>query len=258
MNKNFSQKIKEIVKSSRKFTLPYFGKVDIVAIKKDGAHDVLTNIDAQVENFLKEEFKKVDAKIGFVGEETGGDRSMDRFWLVDPIDGTNHFVRGIPFCTTMVALIEHGEVTMSIIYNFVTDELFFAEKGKGSFCNDKKILVSSRDLEHAYMCWETRALKPEHQQLEVDLHQAIKQIRLVCAGWEFCMIAIGQIEGRISFDPWGKDYDFAAGCLLVSEAGGKVTNLGKEIYHYKDVNILASNVAVHKQLQQGLLKGFWE
>ena len=243
--------ILEIIKSSRSISLPLWGNVDGSNLKGDSAASVVTVIDQEVEEFLKKEFAQIEPTIEFVGEEYGGNRNAERFWLIDPIDGTGHYVRGTPFCTTMVSLIEHGEVTFSAIYHFVTDEMYYAIKGGGAWKDDVKISVSNRPITQSYVVFESNITKPENMALYQKLREKCATISMVCSGYEHCMVACGQLEGRLTYDGYGQDYDFAPGTLLIREAGGMVSNIGSETYDYKNTNYIAANPQVFIALTSG-------
>lgn len=248
------EQIERILREAGKQLLPYFGNVEIKARKSNNPTDLLTELDIQTEEYIRDELAKVYPDIGFVGEETGGDRTAEKFWLLDPIDGTVHFVRGIPFCTTMLALIDNGEVVLSAIYNFALDEMYFAEKGKGATKNGKPIHVSNRGFEDgAYFCYETNIHANERNS---DLYNTIRTkaviVRTINAGFEFGLIAEGKLEGRVMLDPFGKDYDFAPGSLLVAEAGGIVKNIGSNApYDYTNLDALMINPKLYKELTEG-------
>ena len=104
-----------------------FGNVKLLKHKED--QSVVTQLDIDTEASIEKKLRTHDSAIGFAGEESGVRTKADRFWLLDPIDGTQHFLRGIPFCTTMLALIEDRQVVLSVIYNFVTGELFTGSSG---------------------------------------------------------------------------------------------------------------------------------
>ncbi len=214
------KEVPAIIRSVRPMLLPYFGNIKTTE-KAGRIHDVITELDTQIETYLKEKFFEILPTVGFFGEESGGEKN-NNFWLVDPIDGTLPFARGIPFCTTMVALIENGEVVFSAIYNFVTDTLFLAEKGKGAWENDIQIHVSDHPLKGALIKFETIREDTTHNAFKDRIyHQAIP-FETVVAGHEFCLVASGKIDGRICINPYGKDYDFAPGALLVSAPGSIV------------------------------------
>jgi len=134
--------IEPIIRAIRPMVLPQFGTISFEK-KDDEWGSPLTKLDTQVETYLKTELAKQYPDIKFVGEETGGNRTAKRKWLCDPIDGTSLFIRGLPDCTTMLAYIEDEEVQFSVIYNFVTDDLYWAGRGKGAFKNGEPIKVSN-------------------------------------------------------------------------------------------------------------------
>jgi myo-inositol-1(or 4)-monophosphatase len=243
--------ILKIVRSTRDITLPSWGRVEVLNQKDDSAASVVTAIDQEVEQYLATEFKKSFPEVQYVGEEFGGDRTADKFWLVDPIDGTGHYVRGLPYCTTMIALIENGEVSLGIIYDFVNDILYYASKGQGAFANSEPIAVSSREIGQSYVCYESDISKAENFEKYLQFRNLCTPVSHVCAGYEHVLVATGKIEGRIGCDPYGLDYDFAPGALLITEAGGVVTNIGSDQYDYSNPNYIAANPAVHQSLTTG-------
>src|SRR3989344_3126857 len=215
-----------ILEEAGKILLPHYGNISHVEHKGTRAPSVVTQFDTEVEKLLSKRLKEADPSIGFAGEETGGERTGEAFWLADPIDGTAHFVRGIPFCTIMLSLIEEHDVKFSAIYNFTTKEMYIAEKGKGAHCNGKPLHVSSRPLWDSYMGLEAS----KKGELDIELHGKVSKrcvvVRTISAGYEACLIASGRIEGKITLNPFGKDYDYAPGNLLIKEAGGTVANIG--------------------------------
>jgi len=255
---NNKQTILDVIRETRQFSLPSFGLIDGSRLKDSSPASVVTEIDEKIEKFLKEKFADIDNTIEFVGEEFGGDRTAERFWLTDPIDGTGHFVRGTPFCTTMVALIEGGQVTFSAIYDFVNDVMYHAELGGGAFENDTPIKVSTRPIEQAYVSFETRLEHKDNVDLFLALRKRCVSLSLLCSGYEHVLVAKGVFDARIVRDGYGQDYDFAPGALLIKEAGGIVTNIGKDTYDYRDTNFIAANPRVYAALTEGeeaLFKG---
>jgi myo-inositol-1(or 4)-monophosphatase len=247
---DFKSTVLPILRSTRSITLPHWGKAKVMSNKGTRAHDVVTELDIAVEEQVKKELTELYPNIAFVGEEGGGDRDAQKLWLMDPIDGTAHFVRGLPFTTTMLAYIENGIVQCSAVYDFVRDDMYWAERGKGAYCNDTKISVSERRLKDAYVGWETHLDIPENSQRFKKLRKQTMIFSTISAGWEYAMVASGKLDGRVCFDPHGKDYDFAPGSLLVEEAGGVVRNIGKETYDYRNRDFIAANPIIYKELTQ--------
>ena len=232
---------------------PYFGNVETLN-KGDGSSigGVVTELDREAEQYLAQELGKFSLDIGFIGEEFGVQSDKSTTWLVDPIDGTAHFIRGLPFCTTMVTLIENGTVVMSVIHDFIRDDTYWAIRGKGAFCNDVPIHVSDRTLKQGLVSFETRLEKPDNLEKYLAVKAETAIIATINCGYEFAMIASGKLEGRIGLNPYGMDWDFAPGSLLVAEAGGRATNIGKTSYDYKNHDYLITNAVIHEELTSGL------
>lgn len=243
--------ILDIIRATRSITLPTWGNAWVISQKNESPASVVTEIDEQLERHFATEFAKVMPEVAYVGEEFGGDRTAERFWLVDPIDGTGHYVHGLPYCTTMVALVENGSVSLGVIYDFVHDVLYHAVRGGGAYANGEPIHVSKREITEAYVCYETKLEKPDNLEKYLACRQLCIPLNHVCAGYEHILVATGKVEGRIGYDPYGTDYDFAPGLLLITEAGGVVTNIGSKTYDYTNPNYIAANPAVHQYLTTG-------
>jgi len=244
----------DLVRTTRDMLLPHWGKIEAQKkVFKDGdiAQTTVTELDRQIEKYLEAGLKEIDSSAAFAGEEFGGSRDAARFWLCDPIDGTMHFVRGLPFCSVMLALIEEGRINFSIVYDFTNDHLYHARRGAGAFRNGEAIHVSDRPLDGGYLAFETRKEKPENAALVQKIRARANLMETVTSGYEYALVASGKLDARICFDPWGKDYDFAPGSLLVEEAGGIVANIGMKTYDYRDLNFIAANPRVHESLTRG-------
>jgi myo-inositol-1(or 4)-monophosphatase len=247
----YNQTILPLMREIRPMVLPHWGNAGSITAKSASPADLVTELDTAVEAFMTRKLLELYPDIGFVGEEFGGDREQSRFWLMDPIDGTAHFIRGLPFCTSMLALIEDGEVTFSVIYDFLNDQMYWAEKGLGAFCDDRRLHVSERELPDAYYSYEINLRKDENTALFARLFGKGLMVKTISAGWEFAMVADGKLDARICIDPYGKDYDFAPGTFLVKEAGGIVRNIGSETYDYRNLNFIAAAPKVYRDLVEG-------
>src|SRR3989344_5665503 len=250
-SRTYSQNVIPIMRKLRDVLLPEWGKAEVTHQKSDLAADVVTELDVRVEKLVSAELAKLYPDIVFVGEEGGGNREARNFWLMDPIDGTGHYIRGLPFCTSMIALIEDGQVNFSAIYDFVNDYMYWAERGKGAFRENDRLKVSNRSLAQSYIGWEIRRDKKENDEIFTELRKRAILFKSVSAGWEYAMIAAGKLDARICFDPYGKDYDFSPGSLLVLEAGGVVANLNTDSYDYRNTNFIAANPIIYKELTSG-------
>ncbi|HEU0027230.1 MAG TPA: inositol monophosphatase family protein, partial [Ktedonobacterales bacterium] len=118
--------IRRTLDTLRPCLLAAFGHAPF-STKADGSP--VTELDVAVEEALKEDLATVAPGVGFYGEETTHDELSSISWLIDPIDGTDAFIRGIPLCSSLVALLEHGQITLGVVYNFTTDEFYHAIRG---------------------------------------------------------------------------------------------------------------------------------
>lgn len=243
-----AEKIVSIVRTTRNFSLPKFGNVEDKGYKTDNSYDVVTQVDQDIENFLKTELQKIYPDIPFVWEEFWGNREMETYWLADPIDGTGHFIRGIPYCTTMLALVHRQEVIFSVIYDFVHDVIYHAEKWKGAYQDGKRLHVSTRSLSKSYLIIETNSKYQKNRDIESFIKDRSTLMHHICSGYDFILVASGKIEGRIVYDGFGMDYDFAPGTLLVSEAGGVVKSFDGKDFTCDNLNFIASNQQVYEEL----------
>ena len=226
-----------------------FGKVEHT--DKDGddaAASVVTELDRKTEQYMKKRLEAFSQQIGFKGEEFGSKGDPSNTWLMDPIDGTAHFIRGIPLCSSMLCLIINDQVVATLIHDFVRSDMYWAIKGEGAFKNDQPIKVSDRTIDKGYVGYEIDTSKGDNLNLFKQLRDRVICMATINCGIDFAWIASGKMEGRIMKDPWGNDWDFAPGSLLVSEAGGAVTNIGSKDYDYRNFDYLALNKEVYKSL----------
>lgn len=235
----------------------HFGNVE--ALTKEGyalngVADVVTEHDRWMEEKLRDALQPLTPGIPFTGEEFGGDTAADSRWIVDPIDGTMHYIRGdAPLSTSMGALILDGKARVSAIYNFMSGDMYSAIEGQGAFHNGRQIHVSDRPLKGAIVSYESKLRAPEHQVRRQRIGQIATHTSTVSAGHEFAMVAAGKWEGRMVEDGHGFDWDFAPGALLVKEAGGVVVNVGSADaeYNYRNHDFLAVNPRVYAELTTG-------
>ncbi len=203
-------------------------------VRKKGDSDFVTRADVEVSEYLRKRLKETCPTVGFISEEDEWQgRQTGDFWILDPIDGTTNFMHALPLCCISLALLEGGEITKGIIYSPYTNELFSAERGKGAYLNGKRITVSENaTLADSVGFFEFNAYyKNETDQALTHakkIYTACQDIRtLGSAALEFAYIACGRAD--VYLGRYLKPWDFAAGMLLVREAGGKVSGLGKKL-----------------------------
>ncbi len=151
----------------------------------------------------------------------------------------------------MVALIVNGEVVLSIIHDFVNDKMYWAIRGEGAYCNDTKISVSNRQLSQSILAFETKLENTYNFAKYMAVGSKANLFQALASGYEFTMIASGKLDGKIAIEPYGMDWDFAPGSLLVTEAGGVAHNIGKNTYNYRIHDYIISNRYVYEELTAG-------
>jgi fructose-1,6-bisphosphatase/inositol monophosphatase family enzyme len=209
---------------------------------------VVTDLDVKVEQRLQEVCRTLDPRIAFSGEETGVDYEQKTFWLVDPIDGTESFIRGLPFSTNMIALIDNGKPVMGIIYNFFQDEYYLAIDGQGATKNGHDIHVSNRSFERAYVALAVGSAVPA--EFAPELRKRIAGLpKLHASGAEASMVARGSFDGTVAVGAKGA-WDHAAAAILMREAGARVENLHKKDYNYRDMRYVAANPLIFDELKK--------
>ncbi|MFC1653482.1 inositol monophosphatase family protein [Patescibacteria group bacterium] len=236
------------IKAAAKESLKYFGKTNKTFYKK--GDELVTQIDIDCENIIKNLLINDFPNYGFLGEESEEKKEdTDYKWIVDPIDGTVNFSRGINLYGISIALANKNKVILGIVYNPVSDELFVAEKSQGTTLNGVKTKVSNEESLDRSVIYSTELFKSD--QHVSSLYKKIKQFRITSSSaYETCLVAAGRIEGfiKVTTNPWG----FAAANLIVEEAGGEVTNFKGEEWDTNSTHIVSSNGFVHKKLLESL------
>lgn len=211
-------------KKGGKYALSNFKKKRSIKtwVKFDGT--IVTNVDKMVERMIIGCLRPDSPKIGYLGEECGESGSEVRRWIIDPIDGTDLFARGMPGWAVMIALEWHYEIVLGVIYNPVSNELYTACRGKGAFLNGKRIHVSkTRQLEKAFFLYSGTS-ELLHDKYRVGfttllIHTLAERGIADCSGWMW--IADGRADFGIHAGLGIEDV--AAPKVIIEEAGGKMT-----------------------------------
>lgn len=224
------------------------------SVTKKGKTDFVTDVDVSVQNFLIKELRNIIPDAEFMGEEKNNDdiNWNHHVWIIDPIDGTTNFLHGFLHSTISVALAYKKEIIMGIVYQPFTEELFYSETGKGSYYNGEKIHVTNNTIENGLIAIGTvpgcRTLANESFSIARQIYDRCHDIRRIgCASYEMCYLAAGKLDGfvELSLKPW----DYAAGMLILKEAGGKCcTPYGKELRLDEASGIVAGNECIFEEI----------
>ena len=226
------------------------------SIRSKGETDYVTNVDVAVQAFLRKRLAALAPDVQFMGEEqdnTGLDWSRP-CWILDPVDGTTNLIHNFRHSAVSLALSEAGQIIFGVVYNPYSGECFTARRGQGAFCNGSPIRVSSADrLEDSLLSVGTvpgrRELADTAFRQMRALYDRCQDVRRNgCASLDLCWVACGRLDGyvELSLQPW----DYAAGRLLVEEAGGRFTAPdGSPLSTCQGGPLLASNGRLHSTLQ---------
>ena len=225
-------------------------------VRTKGETDYVTNVDLVVQELLRERLAALAPDVQFMGEEqdnTGLDWRRP-CWILDPVDGTTNLIHNFRHSAISLALSEAGQILFGVVYNPYSGECFTAQRGQGAFCNGSPIRVSSADrLEDSLLSVGTvpgrRELADTAFRQMRALYDRCQDVRRNgCASLDLCWVACGRLDGyvELSLQPW----DYAAGRLLVEEAGGRVTAPdGSPLSLCQGGPLLASNGRLHSTLQ---------
>jgi myo-inositol-1(or 4)-monophosphatase len=240
-----------------------FGEIEHLQVSRKGPSDFVSKADQAAERTLWDELRVARPDWGFLLEEAGeieGDPTKPR-WVIDPLDGTSNFLHGIPHFAISIAVQEPkldgsgwGEVTAGLVYQPITDESFWAEKSRGAWLQDARLRVSGRrHLDESLIAtgipFQGHGDFGEWTRIFAGIGPQVAGIRRFgAASLDLAWVAAGRFEGywESGLKPW----DSAAGCLLVREAGGFVTDFRGRSQPICDVEVLAGNDALHSRLHK--------
>ncbi len=240
-----------------------FGEVEHLQVSRKGPADFVSKADQAAERTIWDELRAARPDWGFVLEEGGvieGDPTLPR-WVVDPLDGTSNFLHGIPHFAISIAAQEPkldgsgwGDVIAGIVYQPITDESFWAEKSRGAWQQDRRLRVSARrQLDEALiatgMPFAGHGDFAQWSRIYGAIGPNVAGIRRFgSAALDLAWVAAGRFDGfwEADLQPW----DSAAGCLLVREAGGFVTNFRGVSEPICAAEVLAGNDAMHSKLHK--------
>jgi myo-inositol-1(or 4)-monophosphatase len=237
-----------------------FGEVENLQVSQKGPADFVSTADLKAEQTLIEELRRARPRFGFLLEESGelpGSDSSNR-WIVDPLDGTTNFLHGIPHFAISIALERDSQLFAGVIYDPSRDEVFWAEKGVGTFMvgaytSERRLRVSARrnlaeGLIATGMPYKGRASHPNYPTMLDSVWGASAGVRRFgSAALDLAYVAAGRYDGfwEFALSPW----DIAAGMLMVQESGGLVTEVDGGAKMMQSGNVLATNGRLYDALR---------
>ena len=223
-----------------------FGEVEKLQVSVKGPFNFVSNADIKAEKTIIDELNKSKRNYSIICEESGKKFNDDKnnFWIIDPIDGTNNFLHGIPHFAITIALKSNNEIVSGLTYDPIKDEMFYAEKNNGAYFNNQIIKVSKKKkLEHCLFGAGDNGIN------EVKVQKNIKIRNFGSAALDLAYVASGRLDGY--FQKNLNIWDIAAGILLVKEAGGIVNDI--DMSKDENINVVASSAEINEKLIQNLL-----
>ena len=226
--------------------------VDHLTVAKKHHADYVSEVDRAAERTIIDTLMEAYPDHAILAEESGVHGQSEYIWIIDPLDGTTNFLHGLSQYAVSIALQHKGVLTQAVIYDPTKNDLFTATRGRGAFLNDKRLRVSKRtDLVDSLIGTGFPYSKFEHLDAYLAILRDVMQKsaglrRPGSAALDLAWTAAGRYDGF--FETALKPWDIAAGCLLITEAGGMVGDLQGKDGYLKSGHICAGNPKIYEQL----------
>jgi myo-inositol-1(or 4)-monophosphatase len=239
-------------RSAGNIILRYMNRIDGLNIVEKQQLDFVSEVDKLAEAEIIKELRRAYPDHSILAEESGAIGKGPLQWVIDPLDGTHNYLRGIPHFSVSIALLDKGVPVHAVVFDPLRDELYTASKGDGAYINDRRMRVSKREnLGGAMIATGFPFRQREHLDAQMDMTRALlgqaEDIRRSgSAALDLAYVAAGRYDGffEIGLKPW----DLAAGVLLVHEAGGRYCDFAGRDGIPGSGNIVAGNLNVTKAM----------
>jgi myo-inositol-1(or 4)-monophosphatase len=232
--------------------LRFSDRVDQLHVQTKSRNDFVSEVDRNAEEAIVRELRGKFPDHAILAEEGGAQGRGDYQWIIDPLDGTTNYLHGFPQYSVSIALRHRGQLECAVVYDPLREEMFTAARGQGAQLNDRRIRVAPRpSLDGALIGTGF----PFRDQRQIDAYLGMfRAITLETAGvrrpgsaaLDLAYVAAGRTDGfwELGLSPW----DFAAGALLITEAGGTVSDLAGGSRWFETCNLVAGGLKVHREM----------
>ena len=245
---------KACMKAARSLIRDY-GEIENLQVSSKGPGDFVSSADKRTEKILIEELQKAHPDYGIITEESGeiNKSNLKNRWIIDPIDGTMNFLNGIPQFAISIGYEEYGEAKCGVIFNPITNEMFLAEKGNGSYLNNSRIRVSNKKkISDSLLVTggpkQASKIKNKIFSEYISVSKNVSNIRKFgSAALDMAYVACGRFDGY-----WQRElnyWDIAAGIIIIKEAGGFIDFFEEDPKTPMKKNIIATNSNIHDELR---------
>jgi myo-inositol-1(or 4)-monophosphatase len=257
MNNNYSPQLNIAVNAALlagKTIMRFYSRLETLKVMSKGFNDYVSEADQESEKIITETLNKAYPKYKLTAEESGSNETNSEYeWFIDPLDGTTNFIHGIPQFAVSIGLCKDKLPIMGVVYDPFKNELFCAEKGKGALMNDKKIRVANNNsIKSAVFGTGIPYRKKDHSGVYIETLRTLMDARcgsirrLGAAALDLSYVASGRLDGFWEFNlkPW----DIVAGSIIVTEAGGHISDINNTENYLKSGNVLAANINLHQDV----------
>jgi len=232
--------------------LRYHDRVDTLTVSEKQVNDFVSEVDRAAEQAIIKTIRKAFPDHAILAEESGVHAGNEYQWIIDPLDGTTNYLHGMPQFAISIALMHRGKLECGVVYDPLRDEMFTADQGGGAYLNDRRIRVTEqKNLRGALLGTGI----PFRDQRYIDNYLGMMKSlmrdtagirRPGSAALDFAYVACGRYDGfwELGLSTW----DFAAGALLVKEAGGVVSDIGGGDRYMDTGNVIAAGIRMHGEM----------
>lgn len=247
------EEVKDWAREAGELQRANFRRRDLAIESKSNVTDLVTEIDRRSEEIITGHIRSNYPDHAILAEETGrNSRESDYLWVIDPLDGTNNYAQGLPIYCVSIGLRYKEETLLGVVYAPYLDELFWASKGQGAYCNGERIKVGrERELNRCVVATGFPYDKGTHPLNNLEYVERIVPHlrgirRMGAAAYDLCGVAMGILDGywEMNLSPW----DVEAGMLIVEEAGGVVERFRED----RGISIVAGNRRVVEKIEEKL------
>jgi myo-inositol-1(or 4)-monophosphatase len=233
-----------------------FGRLDALTVAEKKANDFVSEVDRNAEQAIIDTVRRAYPNHAILAEESGRQGDDPFEWVIDPLDGTTNYLHGFPQFAVSIALRHRGRLESAVVYDPVRDEMYTADRGGGALLNDRRLRVADRkSLKGALLGTgipfrDQRYMDAYLGMLKTLTRETAGIRRPGSAALDFAYVAAGRLDGfwELGLSEW----DFAAGSLLVQEAGGTVSDIRGGSRHFESGNVIAANVRLQRAIVDAL------
>ena len=221
-------------------------------VERKHAHDYVSYVDKGSERLIVEALHELLPEAGFVTEEGLAAYHDEQYcWVVDPLDGTTNFIHQFPPYCVSIALCRGHEIQLGVVYEVTAGECYYAWQGGGAWQDGRRLHVSSHPVGDALLClqlpYNSDAYRPVIHRLIDSFYGRAASVRMMgSAAMALCYVAAGRLDGYV--EKYIGQWDFMAGALIVSEAGGRVTDYDGKADFTQGNSVVATNGVIHQDM----------